>query len=557
MDFDTGDTGDTDDSFTVDTGDLANHATTLSGLTGQLNATLTTAQGATLSPDAFGQSGVGLVPAIQSVTTAGQDALRVQVASLDTATSGISATAAAYQRQDIDIATKLNAISDGLPPQPAADPQAGGTPVLVAQNGTDTTQQTATAPTAGVDEAGQPTVPAAGSKPGDVNAWWQGLNQDQKKQYTDLYSQQVGALDGVPAAARDYANRQVLPNLIQQTQDQLDQLKANQPQFDSANPGQKDSESGVTDADVKYSNDLVAWSGQVNDTTAKLGGLNAIQNVIGPNQPFPTSDVPALVGLPGGTPPKFLLGVDANDLGHAIIASNNPDAANNVVTLVPGMNTRIDDLNVNWYTQRTDQLVGSATQAGGPSTSVISWLNYTTPQDPSWNGLSSTPATNAAPGLIQFQQGLDVTHGSPDPLVTWLGHSYGTDVIGQAALATPGGLGSLGVTNVIVAGSPGMNVARASDLGVQNVWATEATNDVIQFSPPFVHSIDPTGPAFGANVFDAGAGSPDLLPGRAAHSSYFDVGSPALTNMGNIITGHYGQVTGRPVVPLDTGAVQP
>lgn len=535
-------------SFSVDTGALATHANTLSDLTGQLTATLDTARSATLTPDAFGQSGQALVPAITSVTTAGQDALGVQVASLDNATTGIRATATAYQQQDSAVAAQLNAIGNGLPSQAATVPVDTTGPVPAPT--TPTTPAPTPAPTAGLDEAGQPAVPGPGSTPADVNAWWQGLSPDQKQQEATLYSHQIGALDGIPAAVRDYANRLELPGLIQQTQDQLNQLNANPPQFDPSHPGHADL-SGTTDAETQFVNDNLAWTEQVKNTAANLSGLNAIQNVIGPNPPFPSSDVPPPVDLTGGgTPPKYLLGVDTNDLGHAIIASNNPDAASNVATLVPGMNTRLDDLNVNWYTQRTDQLVAAATQAGGPSTSVISWLNYAEPQPPLVvNGISSTPAVNAAPALTQFQEGLNVTSSAPAPLMSWIGHSYGTITIGETALATPGGLGSLGVTNVVVAGSPGMDVWSSSSLGVQNVWATQATNDAIQLTPP-VHDISPIDPAFGAHVFDAGVGTPGLFPNRAAHSSYFDVGSPALTNMGNIITGNYSQVTTPPQAPV-------
>jgi hypothetical protein len=55
------------------------------------------------------------------------------------------------------------------------------------------------------------------------------------------------------------------------------------------------------------------------------------------------------------------------------------------------------------------------------------------------------------------------------------------------------------------------------------------------------------GSAFDAKVFDAGAGAPSMFPDyRAAHSSYFDTNSPALANMGNIITGQYNRVTAPP-----------
>ena len=550
------------ESFDVVTGDLTAHASTLDDLSVQLSAALDTARRVDLTPDAFGEIGQNAVPDVQSVATTGQDALRTQVAALQTASTDMRATANAYQQQDVDTGTKLSSIGDGLPPQTTATaPQmTTDTPVtagdqVFAQNYSAPAQPTATAaPTVSAGDAGPAPIPAQGTKPGEVAGWWGSLNQEQKQQITTQNPQQIGALDGVPAAVRDYANRQILPDLKDQTQAQLAELNYQQPRYDASNPGAVDATTGVNDAQVKYSNEFLAWNQQVNDTKAKLGGLEAIQNVIGPNQTSFPNDLQPSVNNPDGSPQKYLMGVDTNDMGHAIIASNNPDTAHNVVTMVPGMNTRVDAENVNWYTQRMDNLVGAATN--NSSTSAIAWMNYNAPQAPEgqwWNGAGSAAAQNGAPGLIQFQQGLDATHGSADSLMTWLPHSYGTDVVGQAATMTPGGLGNLGVTNVVVVGSPGMDVSKASDLGVQNVWATEATNDSIKMTPPF-HGPSPVGPSFGAQVFDSGQGAPNMFPDyRVAHSSYFDTNSPALANMGNIITGNYNQVTKPPPpwIPAD------
>ncbi|MFD0636797.1 hypothetical protein ACFQ9X_39705 [Catenulispora yoronensis] len=59
-------------------------------------------------------------------------------------------------------------------------------------------------------------------------------------------------------------------------------------------------------------------------------------------------------------------------------------------------------------------------------------------------------------------------------------------------------------------------------------------------------------PAFGAHVFDAGAGPSGFL---AAHSYYLDSSSPAMANFGRIATGHYDQVTAPP--PPDPEPVFP
>lgn len=50
---------------------------------------------------------------------------------------------------------------------------------------------------------------AAGRK-----AWWDGLTQDQRDQYLALSPDQIGSLDGIPAATRDAANRKNLTQLI-------------------------------------------------------------------------------------------------------------------------------------------------------------------------------------------------------------------------------------------------------------------------------------------------------------------------------------------------------
>jgi len=197
--------------------------------------------------------------------------------------------------------------------------------------------------------------------------------------------------------------------------------------------------------------------------------------------------------------------------------------------------------------------VASANHADpGQSTSALAWMNYDAPATvPA--ALFSAPAHAGGATLDAFQQGLYATHDPNDSLhTTVIGHSYGTTVVGEATQA-PGGLRA---DDVVLAASPGVNVDDAAAMhvpgGAAHVWATRDAHDPIVWAEGF-HDTDPVTPAFGAHVFNAGEGPTGLL---AAHSYYFDPSSPAMTNFGDIATGHYDQVTAPPP-PEDPGPVFP
>lgn len=384
-----------------------------------------------------------------------------------------------------------------------------------------------------------PTIPAPGTTPAAVKAWWDSLSQDQKQQITDANPAQIGSLNGVPSAVRDYANREVLTGLRQSTLAQINQLKT-QP----------------LDTGPYEDGGLAAYQSRQQDIDGlqtKLDGLNELQKVIGPNQPaFPTSDIPAQP-ITDGTPPKYLLGVDTNNLGHAIVASNNPDATQNVVTLVPGIHTRLNAGSIDSYTTDADTMVASAHAADpNQTTSAIAWMNYNAPQGV-LPAISSGPATAAGPSIDSFQQGIYATNSSGDPHTTLIGHSYGSTAVGEAANA-PGGVQA---NDIVLIGSPGTDTANAAAMGIDpsHVWASRDTNDVIVYAEGF-HNTDPVTSAYGAHVFNSGDG-PSNDFGVPAHSYYFTPGSPGMQNMGDIITGHYNQVTSPPPPKDDPNLVLP
>jgi WXG100 family type VII secretion target len=357
----------------------------------------------------------------------------------------------------------------------------------------------------GVDPNTPPQAPPAGSDPATVRKWWDSLSQAQKKAEADSDPEYVGKTDGIPDAARDYANRKVLAKLIATTP--------------------------ASDKD-------------------KLAGLKSLQATLNKSplprgtggydqDGFPTTDVPSQ------TKGKFLLGIDTKSNGHVILATNNPDAAHNVVTWVSGVGTKLDGQNAGWASGIPD---GMAKQAGG-NTAVVAWMNYDAPQWSDPGGVAGTQdAQHAAPALVQFEKGLSATHSATTPMHNVLiGHSYGSSVVGEAAKAAgPGGLSSLHVNDVIAIGSPGMDVPNAQALGMPpgHVFASKAVYDPVPLStaggPLDPHGADPADPSFGAKVFDSGWGS--ATDPSASHGSYFNSG-PGLTNMGHIIAGDYGAVT--------------
>jgi len=152
--------------------------------------------------------------------------------------------------------------------------------------------------------------------------------------------------------------------------------------------------------------------------------------------------------------------------------------------------------------------------------------------------------------LSTFESGLRVT-ATGEPHETLLGHSYGSVVIGAAAR-----MGGLHADDVILVGSPGTGVRHATDLGVTpgHVWASAARYDVVPRLPkpgaiistamrtllgePADQSwfgTNPVATTFGAHVFTSAPGR--LSEPVETHTSYFDAGSPSLTNIARIAVG--------------------
>ncbi|MFI2350148.1 alpha/beta hydrolase [Streptomyces sp. NPDC019443] len=252
--------------------------------------------------------------------------------------------------------------------------------------------------------------------------WWEGLSEDERIAYLAVYPDTVGNLDGIPAVARDEANRSYLPQLMGKLQEQGDET-----------------------------------------SMTKLAGLRKIDEKL----------------RLGEQPPMYLLGIGDQGNGRAIVSYGNPDTSRNVSAYVPGLSTKLDDEFAGGTLNRArDTAVGA--QEVHPSSASIIWLGYDAPL--SADVATTNDAANGAPAYQSFMGGLAATNENADPHLTAIGHSYGSLTVGTAT-QQPGGMPD--VDDIILLGSPGVGVDRAEDLGVpkNHVFVGAAENDVVTKAP--------------------------------------------------------------------------
>ncbi|MGX4688767.1 alpha/beta hydrolase [Streptomyces sp. JNUCC 63] len=302
--------------------------------------------------------------------------------------------------------------------------------------------------------------------PADRNEWWDNLSDEERDEYKRAFPEIIGNLDGIPTVVRDEANRESLPLLIASLEGKGD-----------------------------------------GDSQTKLGGLKRIQERLN------TVSVP----------PMYLLGIGNEGNGRAIISFGNPDTSKNVSTYVPGLDTKLDEEFANGTVNRAFYTAKLGREMN-PSTASIVWLGYDAPQMTPRDLISGSSvmltsnAEHGAPAYNSFMSGIAATNENADPHITAIGHSYGSLTVGTAAKQA-GGIP--GVDDIILVGSPGVGVDKASDLGVgkDHVWVGSADNDVVTKLP----SPKENGGALLGGGLGAVAGGPaGALLGAAAGGSVSD-----------------------------------
>lgn len=233
---------------------------------------------------------------------------------------------------------------------------------------------------------------------------------------------------------------------------------------------------------------------------------------------------------------RHILAFDPEGSGRVAEVFGDLPKAERISVVVPGVDT--DLLTFQRTSRKYSAPVGmaqslyAAERAVGPSTrtAVIAWADYTTP---SGLGIDSATAMRAADGAIRLNALVRaLPGGSPISLFC---HSYGSVLCGLAAPTLPGR-----VADIAVAGSPGMRVAKASQLRTSaHVWAMRDADDWVQDVPYLElgglgHGEDPVSSVFGARVLSA--------RDAKGHAGYFEPGTDSVLNFAEIGVGAYESV---------------
>lgn len=229
---------------------------------------------------------------------------------------------------------------------------------------------------------------------------------------------------------------------------------------------------------------------------------------------------------------RQILAFDPTGRGRAAEVFGDLRKATRVSIVVPGVDTEL--LTFERTQLRYTSPVGMAeavydrSRSAAPEvdTATIAWADYDSPRGVGMDAATGELAGAGAERLNSFVSGLP-----GDASVTWMCHSYGSVVCGVAAPHS-----STRVTDVAVAGSPGIRLDSAAELEDTTLWAMRAEDDWIVDVPHlnfggFGHGDDPAEPDFGARLL--------ATEGATGHSEYFEPGTRSLANLAAVGTGSY------------------
>jgi hypothetical protein len=202
------------------------------------------------------------------------------------------------------------------------------------------------------------TLPDCITTPAEVSRWWDTLTPAQRRWLVVTDAAWVGALDGVPIAFRDAANRLLLDR---------------------------------RQADLDTTRRLVAHGRDRHPIDELRRGLRALSDRLSRQD----------------GPRAYLLRLDLAGDGRAVVALGDPDRAGNVLTHVPGMTADLGSYG--GELSRAEQVAVRAAELGpAVSTSTVMWLDYDAP-DFVDEAAGAGRAGAGAAGATRFQNGLRAT----------------------------------------------------------------------------------------------------------------------------------------------------
>ena len=376
---------------------------------------------------------------------------------------------------------------------------------------------TAIAPRKDVVERGTSAAPDPSWTVDDVNDWWTSLSEKEQKSIIQAHPDWIGNLNGIPMAVRDQANRKRLPEIRKKIDEEVEKFE---PKYEYVSEGTAEP--------------TILLNPEYKKLLEKQKDIHALERSI-------NSEDSNNIGRT-----LLLLDDSPSDRLRAAIGSGDIDHADHVMTLTPGMGSRVsttlatedggrgsgveytenvlEESGLSWKRNDGDHSKGTA--AG------VTWLGYDAPPD-LVSASSSQPAQDAGSSLASFQDGIQATHDG-DPHLVSISHSYGTVVNGYALQQTNS------VDEVVVTGSPGLrtyaggSTVNASDLHMLpgDMFAADAEFDKVPYST--AHGRNPANDP-GSEFVALETGGKHGLDGVTGHTDYFKPGTTVVHDMGQIL----------------------
>lgn len=386
---------------------------------------------------------------------------------------------------------------------------------------------------------GVPDHPNKNWTPSQNAAWWNSLSKTQRQHLIDHCPDEIRHLDGLPASARDQANRHALKGWV------------------DANGDKHKGALEYARGKLKEARDKSASEEEIEQLKEKVADLEAIE--LQTDNDFREHS---------GAAPTYLLDFDYDEKHHrttAIVSTGDPDTASYVSTLVPGIGTNVRN-DLDKYMDANENLKAQTAHTGVDPSDVatISYLGYVAPKNDFGHLYQAADigyADRAAPDLARFEEGLRASGNANGHSFTntVIGHSYGSTTAGKAMTQVAKGT----VDNFIMCGSPGAGAENIDQYNVPKGHVYESSvpeGDMVQGSGSIIgYGSDPkkldgivhlSGDATDSDKYwtPESAIAPDgqdlipQLPQHLAHAfsnhdTYFDDGTRTSQDFSNIIAG--------------------
>jgi hypothetical protein len=262
-------------------------------------------------------------------------------------------------------------------------------------------------------------------------------------------------------------------------------------------------------------------------------------------------------------PELRLLGLDVTER-RVVLARGDLDVASHVAVLIPGANSTLLTIGAAYegWMDRLQEVAARRLELEGSGRGVatILWLDFAAPQGLIPAAMGPGPADEAASRLPGFLEGVAAVDRD---LVTTLGHSYGSVVLGRSLARHPGKLAS---DQVVALGSPGMGVQAGRSLGLrddQRLYASTLPGDPIaavgRWNPltgdlgRVIHGPDPRrlegAETIALPVHDLQAADGHVRGAVQRHMQYLEPGSVALGTYADLVAGRHRY--GRPTAAVE------